>query len=88
MVQGWKKCFFVLQDKVLSYFTMNREQTLGKIHMSVATLQEQPENELKFILKTGSGTLKLRASSKENKKKWLDALKLSMQQINSQEQQY
>ena len=46
MIHGWKKSFFILKDKILSYFNIERTKNLGKIHMSVATLLEQPEQNI------------------------------------------
>lgn len=84
----WKPRRFVLKNGILSYYT---EETVNlpknRIHLSLADIIELPENDLEFQVSTGDIVYYLKANTKEDKLKWIQALKLAKQSAESQSKQ-
>jgi hypothetical protein len=71
----WKERYFVLRGNILYYYVKKGERPRGRIHLTIALLNESPEDDTKFEIDTGLSIVYLKADSKEKKTEWLQAIK-------------
>lgn len=73
----WKERFCILKGEVFYYYENKGEKPKGKAHLGVCTIEEEESNETRFGFHTGSVQFFFRAESKEQKREWVQALKLA-----------
>jgi hypothetical protein len=73
----WKERYFVLRGNILYYYLKKGDRPKGRIHLTVALLNESPEDDTKFEIDTGISIVYLKAETKELKQEWVQAIKKS-----------
>ena len=76
-ITGWKLRYFVLKNNILFYYELKGEKPRGKIHMSVSKVSEDPLNDLKLEIETGTSIIYLKCHTTSEKSIWLESLKKS-----------
>lgn len=72
---GWKKRYCVVKGEIFYYYNNKGEPVKGKAHLATSKIEEYSKDSNKFELDTGCAYFYFRASSMEEKKSWLNALK-------------
>ena len=70
---GWKERIFILKGPLLYYYYNQRELPRGKVHLGLATIINDENNDY-FEINTGSNIFFLKAENKELREKWVKAL--------------
>ena len=70
----WTKNYFRLMDDTL-LFGPSKEEIEGKIHLKVARIVSTIDDPVSLIIHTGTETLRLRASSIDERVRWFKKLK-------------
>ena len=73
---GWKERFFVLKGPLLYYYYTKNDKPRGRIHLGISTINYE-ENDAYIEINTGSNLFYIQAHSDEEKKNWLNAIKLA-----------
>ena len=73
---GWKERFFVLKCPLLYYYYTKNDKPRGRIHLGISTINYE-ENDAYIEINTGSNLFYIQAHSDEEKKNWLNAIKLA-----------
>ena len=73
---GWKERFFVLKGPLLYYYYVKNDKPRGRIHLGISTINYE-ENDTYIEINTGSNLFYIQAHSEEEKKNWLNAIKLA-----------
>ena len=73
---GWKERFFVLKGPLLYYYYTKNDKPRGRIHLGISTINYE-ENDAYIEINTGSNLFYIQAHSEEEKKNWLNAIKLA-----------
>ena len=76
LLNGYQERKFILKGSILAYYT-EANLPKGRCFLPICTIFEQPEEELEFSIDTGSAMFYLKANSKEEKEKWIHALKIA-----------
>ena len=71
---GWKERLFVLKGPLLYYYYAPKELPRGKIHLGLSTIINDESNDF-FEINTGSNIFFLKTKTKEERIKWVNALK-------------
>ena len=69
----WKERIFILKGPLLYYYYNQRELPRGKVHLGLATIINDENNDY-FEINTGSNIFFLKAENKELREKWVKAL--------------
>lgn len=72
---GWKKRYCVVKGEIFYYYNNKGEPVKGKAHLGTSKIEEYSKESTKFELDTGCAYFHFRASSIDEKKNWLNALK-------------
>jgi len=75
-VLGWQEKYFMIKGSLLLYYTKKGQPVKGKIHLSVANINNT-NNDYRFEIDTGTSIFYLRTTTKEKKEEWVKALKLA-----------
>lgn len=71
---GWKERLFLLKGPILYYYYSKNEKPKGKIHMGLASIVDDGESDF-FEISTGSTIFFLKAANKEERDRWVKALR-------------
>lgn len=81
VVYRWKPRYFILKNGILTYSDQKGDLVKGTIYLKISEIILTPEDPLKIIINSGTKTLHLRANSIGDKIKWINALRLSQEEI-------
>ena len=73
---GWKERIFILKGPILYYYYEKNELPRGKIHLGLSVINTEEDSDV-IIINTGSNIFYVKAENKEEKDKWVRALKLA-----------
>ena len=73
--QRWQQNYFILNNDILTYCEQKNSEAKGQVHLKIAGIILVPDDPLQFIINTGTTELSLKATSLEDKIKWISSLK-------------
>ena len=85
-IEFWKERKFIIKGPILSYYCPENKSNkpkkriflgLAEIFEPKLDLEDEEDDEFEFQIKSGSDHYYMRAKNKEEKQKWLNALKNS-----------
>ena len=84
-MNGWKLRTVKLNGGILSFYEDDNTSTPEqRVHLAVATIDDDHENQLKFKINTGQVMCYLQAMTTEDKTKWLNAIKIAKIEADKQ----
>ena len=84
-MNGWKLRTVKLNGGILSFYEDDNTSTPEqRVHLAVATIDDDNENQLKFKINTGQVMCYLQTMTNEDKTKWLNAIKIAKIEADKQ----
>ncbi|CAD8077046.1 unnamed protein product [Paramecium primaurelia] len=82
----WQNRYFILHEDSLIYCQSKGTPKKGQVHLSICSIRSVPKDPQRIVINYGMSEMHLRASSVQEKQKWLDALLNAQQRFTSKSQ--
>lgn len=85
-LSGWKNRYFILNNGILSYSEEKGQPTKGTISLKIASITEDPSDQLKIIINSGTDEIQIKPENLAAKFKWLGALRSAQENLLKEEE--